>query len=99
MKEERGNHLLLRFLCGAFDAIRIRIHEVNYIVFEIINSIIMHQKNTPNNKARVAYQLLQDVTHHIVSWAKPGMRMCELDAEARRMLGEYSEYFTHSLGH
>lgn len=25
--------------------------------------------------------------------------MCELDAEARRMLGEYSDYFTHSLGH
>ena len=45
------------------------------------------------------YQLLQDVTHHIISWAKPGMRMCDLDREARRMLGEYSDYFTHSLGH
>ena len=45
------------------------------------------------------YQLLQEVTNHIVSWAKPGMKMCELDVEARRILGEYSEYFTHSLGH
>ncbi len=45
------------------------------------------------------YQLLQDVTNHIIAWAKPGMRMSELDTEARRMLGEYSEYFTHSLGH
>ena len=45
------------------------------------------------------YKLLQDVTHHIIAWAKPGMRMCDLDKEARRMLGEYSKYFTHSLGH
>jgi Xaa-Pro aminopeptidase len=27
------------------------------------------------------------------------MKMSELDREARRMLGEYSAYFTHSLGH
>ncbi|MEI6711406.1 MAG: M24 family metallopeptidase [bacterium] len=45
------------------------------------------------------YKLLQDVTNHIIAWAKPGMKICDLDAEARRMLGEYSEYFTHSLGH
>ncbi|MFA6080133.1 MAG: M24 family metallopeptidase [Candidatus Gracilibacteria bacterium] len=45
------------------------------------------------------YLLLQKVTNHIIAWAKPGMKMCELDAEARRMLGKYSEYFTHSLGH
>gem|GEM_PF-3198695 len=54
------------------------------------------QKNIQHSPQEV-YQLLQDVTRHIVSWAKPGMKMCELDAEARRMLGEYSEYFTHSL--
>lgn len=47
----------------------------------------------------IIYQLLQDITSHIISWAKPGMQMCDLDREARRMLGEYSPYFTHSLGH
>lgn len=52
-----------------------------------------------NKTPQVLYQLLQDVTNHIIAWAKPGMRISELDAEARRMLGEYSEYFTHSLGH
>ncbi len=58
--------------------------------------------NPPKNiqsSPQEMYQLLQDITNHIISWAKPGMKMCELDAEARRMLGEYSEYFTHSLGH
>jgi Xaa-Pro aminopeptidase len=52
-------------------------------------------KKTPQE----LYQLLQDVTKHIIAWAKPGMKMSELDREARRMLGEYSAYFTHSLGH
>ena len=55
-------------------------------------------KNIQNSPQEV-YQLLQDVTHHIIAWAEPGMKICELDAEARRMLGEYSQYFTHSLGH
>jgi Xaa-Pro aminopeptidase len=54
-------------------------------------------KNTKTSSE--LYQLLQEVTNHIIAWAKPGMKMCDLDAEARRMLGEYSEYFTHSLGH
>lgn len=55
----------------------------------------MNHNKTPQD----LYQLLQDVTNHIIAWAKPGMKMCELDTEARRMLGEYSQYFTHSLGH
>ncbi len=45
------------------------------------------------------YQLLQDITSHIIAWAKPGMHVSDLDAKAREMLGEYSQYFTHSLGH
>lgn len=44
-------------------------------------------------------QLLKHVTHEIISWAKPGMRVAELDQKAREMLGEYEQYFTHSLGH
>lgn len=27
------------------------------------------------------------------------MRVAELDKKAREMLGEYQQYFTHSLGH
>lgn len=45
------------------------------------------------------YSLLQNVTQEIISWAKPGMRVAELDKKARVMLGEYEPYFTHSLGH
>lgn len=45
------------------------------------------------------YSLLQTVTHEIIAWAKPGMRVAELDAKAREMLGVYAPYFTHSLGH
>lgn len=53
-----------------------------------------------NNKTpQELYQFLQDITHHIITWAKPGMKMSDIDAEARRMLGEYAPYFTHSLGH
>ena len=45
------------------------------------------------------YQLLQKVTNSFVSWAKPGMKMSELDKKARELLGGYESYFTHSLGH
>lgn len=45
------------------------------------------------------YSLLQKVTQDIISWAKPGMKVAELDTKARAMLGEYEPYFTHSLGH
>lgn len=45
------------------------------------------------------YSLLQNVTHEIISWAIPGMKVAELDKKAREMLGEYESYFTHSLGH
>ena len=45
------------------------------------------------------YSLLQKVTHFIISWAKPGMKVSDIDKKARKMLGEYAQYFTHSLGH
>jgi len=45
------------------------------------------------------YQLLQNVTQYIITWAKPGMRVSDVDARAREMLGDYAPYFTHSLGH
>lgn len=45
----------------------------------------------------IIYSLLQKVTQEIVAWAKPGMRVAELDQKAREMLGDYEKYFTHSL--
>lgn len=45
------------------------------------------------------YTLLQNVTNSIISCAKPGMKVSELDKKARKMLGKYAPYFTHSLGH
>lgn len=45
------------------------------------------------------YSLLQNVTREIISWARPGMKVAELDKKAREMLGEYEPYFMHSLGH
>jgi Xaa-Pro aminopeptidase len=45
------------------------------------------------------YSLLQKVTNHTISWAKPGMKVSELDKKVRTLLGEYEPYFTHSLGH
>ena len=43
------------------------------------------------------YSLLQTVTAEIIAWAKPGMRVSDLDKKAREMLGTYEPYFTHSL--
>lgn len=45
------------------------------------------------------YDLLQNVTRLIIDWAQPGMKVADLDTKARKMLGEYEPYFTHSLGH
>ena len=45
------------------------------------------------------YTLLQKITTDIISWAKPGMLVADVEEKAREMLGEYSSYFTHALGH
>lgn len=42
---------------------------------------------------------MTSVTQEIIQWAKPGMKISELDTKARQLLGEYEKYFTHSLGH
>lgn len=42
---------------------------------------------------------MTNVTYDVIQWAKPGMRMSEIDKKARELLGEYEKYFTHSLGH
>jgi Xaa-Pro aminopeptidase len=86
------------FLFGAADVIKRETQEIwwqKLCVKYSKTKIMKKNKKTPSE----LYQLLQDVTNHIIAWAKPRMKMSDLDAEARRMLGEYSEYFTHSLGH
>lgn len=52
-----------------------------------------------NEEFETMYTLLQHVTREIISWAKPGMKVAELDTKAREMLGDSAQYFTHSLGH
>jgi len=56
-------------------------------------------KNKKDGSFEEIYSLLQKVTNQIISWAKPGMEVAELDKKARKMLGKYEKYFTHSLGH
>lgn len=58
-----------------------------------------HKENDENEEFATIYSLLQQVTQEIISWARPGMKVAELDKKARAMLGEYEPYFTHSLGH
>lgn len=52
-----------------------------------------------SDEARKIGELVTHVTHEIIQWAKPGMKVSELDKKARKMLGKYEPYFTHSLGH
>jgi Xaa-Pro aminopeptidase len=45
------------------------------------------------------YSLLQFIVETLVPLAKPGVKVSDLDKEARKMMGTYESYFTHSLGH
>lgn len=59
---------------------------------------MVYQDGMPD-EARKIGELVTHVTHEIIQWAKPGMKVSELDKKARKMLGKYDKYFTHSLGH
>jgi len=59
---------------------------------------MVYQENIPE-EARKIGELVTHVTHEIIAWAKPGMWVSDLDTRARKMLGEYEPFFTHSLGH
>lgn len=59
---------------------------------------MVYQETIPD-EARKIGELVTHVTHEIIQWAKPGMKVADLDKKARTMLGEYEPYFTHSLGH
>ena len=59
---------------------------------------MVYQKGIPD-EARKIGELVTHVTQEIIRWAKPGMKVADLDKKARKMLGKYEPYFTHSLGH
>lgn len=59
---------------------------------------MIYQNVIPDEARRIG-ELVTHVTHEIIQWAKPGMKVSELDKKARKMLGKYESYFTHSLGH
>lgn len=59
---------------------------------------MVYQDAIPDEAHKIG-ELVTHVTHEIIAWAKPGMKMAELDKKARELLGEYEKYFTHSLGH
>jgi Xaa-Pro aminopeptidase len=59
---------------------------------------MVYQSGIPEESRKIG-ELVTHVTHEIIAWAKPGMKVAELDKKARKMLGKYAKYFTHSLGH
>lgn len=59
---------------------------------------MVYQEGMPD-EARKIGELVTSVTNEIIKWARPGMRVADLDKKARELLGEYDPYFTHSLGH
>lgn len=67
-------------------------------VLQNIEKVKVKERNLIQDFETV-YQLLRDTTNEIIAWAKPGMKMSELDKKARELLGEYEPCFTHSLGH
>lgn len=59
---------------------------------------MVFQESIPEEAQKIG-ELVTNVTREIIRWAKPGMKMSELDRKVRKLLGEYEKYFTHSLGH
>lgn len=59
---------------------------------------MVYQANL-SEEARIIGELVTDVTREIIRWAKPGMKIADIDKKSRTMLGKYETYFTHSLGH
>lgn len=56
------------------------------------------QPDAPEEAKKIAELVIQ-VTHEIIRQVQPGIKVADLDKKARKMLGKYAKYFTHSLGH
>jgi len=66
---------------------------------QVFRQAVSHLRGNDEKDFYEIYTLLQNVTHSIISWAKPGMKVSDLDKKARKMLWDFEPYFTHSLGH
>jgi Xaa-Pro aminopeptidase len=53
----------------------------------------------PTKKEKNIYNLLLDTQATLIKEIRPGMRCSELYEKALALLGDYSRYFTHGLGH
>lgn len=53
----------------------------------------------PTREEQQVYDLLCRVVKECTKMATPGVTNHTLDAHARKMLGQYAQYFTHGLGH
>lgn len=55
--------------------------------------------NKPTAEQAKVYQLVLDAQLAAIAAVKPGAKVAKLDQIARDTMGEYAEYFGHSLGH
>lgn len=55
----------------------------------------------PTAEQRAVYELVRAANAAAEALVRPGVRMCELDAAARRVIADagYGDYFNHRLGH
>ena len=55
----------------------------------------------PTAEQREVYELVRAANAAAIALIKPGVRVCELDAAARKVITDagYGEYFNHRLGH
>ncbi|MGN0976342.1 MAG: M24 family metallopeptidase, partial [Gemmiger sp.] len=55
----------------------------------------------PTAEQRKVYELVKAANEAAVALVRPGVRMCELDAAARKVIADagYGEFFNHRLGH
>lgn len=58
-------------------------------------------KGTPNEDQRYVYDLVRKANETAEAYVKPGMRLCDIDSQARDIIteGGYGSDFTHRLGH
>jgi len=53
---------------------------------QVFRQAVSHLRGNDEKDFYEIYTLLQNVTHSIISWAKPGMKVSDLDKKARKML-------------
>jgi Xaa-Pro aminopeptidase len=56
---------------------------------------------TPNEKAKRAFDIVQEAVNTVIAAVRPGVRAADLDTLARKVIEKagYGEYFNHQLGH